>query len=51
MFEIISINIIDFTDTILKDYDEMLPFRILTFERIKTVIQNAFFGIPDDMIK
>jgi hypothetical protein len=38
MFEIISINIIDFTDSILKDYDDMLPYRILTYERIKVVI-------------
>lgn len=33
-----NLDIIDFTDGILKDYDTMLPFRILAFERIKKVI-------------
>jgi hypothetical protein len=33
-----NLDIIDFTDGILKEYDNMLPFRILTFDRIKKVI-------------
>ncbi|CAD8139797.1 unnamed protein product [Paramecium pentaurelia] len=47
----ISNDIIEFTDKIINDYDEMLPFRLLTFDRIKLLIQKVFYGIPDDMIQ
>lgn len=43
-------DIIDFTDSIMKDYEDMLPFRLLAFERIKLLIKKVFYGIPDEMI-
>ncbi|CAD8135405.1 unnamed protein product [Paramecium pentaurelia] len=47
----INFDILEFTDNIMNDYEEMLPFRLLTFDRIKLVIQKVFYGIPDDMIQ
>ncbi|CAK75126.1 unnamed protein product (macronuclear) [Paramecium tetraurelia] len=51
LIEQISYDIIEFTDNIMNDYEEMLPFRLLAFDRIKLVIQKVFYGIPDDMIQ
>mgnify|MGYP001808106221 CR=1 FL=1 len=34
----------------MNEYEDMLPFRLLAFDRIKLVIQKVFYGIPDDMI-
>ncbi|CAD8061344.1 unnamed protein product [Paramecium sonneborni] len=51
LIEQINYDIIEFTDNIMNEYEDMLPFRMLAFDRIKLVIQKVFFGIPDDMIQ
>ncbi|CAD8144476.1 unnamed protein product [Paramecium pentaurelia] len=50
MIEQINLDILDFTDNIMSEYEDMLPFRFLAFERVKLVIQKVFLGIPDGMI-
>lgn len=50
MLEYITLDIINFTDIILSEYDRMLPFRMIAFNRIKYVIQTLFY-LPDDKIK
>ncbi|CAD8115203.1 unnamed protein product [Paramecium sonneborni] len=50
MFEFITLDIINFTDIILKEYDDLLPFRQLVYDRVKIAIQSLFF-LPDDKIK
>ncbi|CAD8141718.1 unnamed protein product [Paramecium pentaurelia] len=50
LIEQINLDILDFTDNIMSEYEEMLPFRFLAFERVKLVIQKVFLGIPDGMI-
>ncbi|CAK88180.1 unnamed protein product (macronuclear) [Paramecium tetraurelia] len=50
LIEQINSDILDFTDNIMSEYEEMLPFRFLAFERVKSVIQKVFLGIPDGMI-
>ena len=50
MLEFITIDIINFTDIILSEYDRMLPFRMIAFNRIKYVIQTLLY-LPDDKIK
>ncbi|CAD8053393.1 unnamed protein product [Paramecium sonneborni] len=51
LIEQINYDIIEFTDSIMNEYEDMLPFRLLVFDRIKLVIQKVFYGIPDDMIQ
>ncbi|CAD8059451.1 unnamed protein product [Paramecium sonneborni] len=50
LIEQMNLDILDFTDNIMNEYEEMLPFRFLSFERVKQVIQKVFLGIPDEMI-
>ncbi|CAK58454.1 unnamed protein product (macronuclear) [Paramecium tetraurelia] len=50
LIEQINLDILDFTDNIMSEYENMLPFRLLAFDRVKSVIQKVFLGIPDGMI-
>lgn len=34
----------------MRDYEDMLPFRLLAFERIKLLIKKILYGMPDEMI-
>ncbi|CAD8102590.1 unnamed protein product [Paramecium primaurelia] len=50
MLEFMTMDIINFTDIILQEFDDLLPFRELVYNRVKVTIQSLFF-LHDDKIK